>query len=441
MIHTIQSARSAGLALLLALAAAGCDTMFEVENPNQLVQEDLERAQAATALVNGAEATVARALGYLLVPLSLASDELTAIGTLDSGFELDLGFLANPANEFSNNAFPFVAEARFQSDEAIRLLEGFDADGLLADRGQLARAYLYGGIIYTAIADAFDDFVVSERTRAEPPLGEAQMVELYDHAADYLALGLGVAREAGRADLELALLAQRARTLHARGVWHSLNPAGATPERPLVADADAVADALAALARLPDPDWALRFGYGAATVGNQLGALVNVRQEFRVDDPYAVPTEDGNSVADIRLLDPVEGVPSPALRSAVEAFVAGGEYPPVTVVSARELRLIVAEAALAAGDFEEAARQLDAVRALDGLDPADGRVGLEALLRHERRVGLFLQGRRLADHYRFGVPDARWQASSDAGRRPGTFLPITEIERISNCHIAGTCGG
>ncbi|MBW3534361.1 MAG: hypothetical protein KY453_03950 [Gemmatimonadetes bacterium] len=440
MTHIDGSIRRAALAFALAAAAGGCDGIFDVENPNQLVQEDLERAQAASALVNGAEATVARALGYLLVPLSLAGDELTAIGTLDSGVELDAGFVANPVNEFSNNAFPFVAEARFQSDEAIRLLEGFDAAGTLPDRAELARAYLYGGVIYTAVADAFDDFVISDRTRAAPPLGEARMVELYDRAAEYLGRGLDVAREVGRADLEVALLAQRARALHARAVWTTLNPAGSTPARPLVADPGATADALAALSRLPEPDWALRFGYGAGTVGNQVGSLVNVRQEFRVDTAYAVPTMDGKRVAGVRLLDPVEGVPDAALDAVLDAFLAGGEYPSLTVVSARELRLIVAEAALAAGDDAEGARQLDAVRALDGRAPGGGRIDAAALLRHERRVGLFLQGRRLADLYRFGEVDPRWQATADT-RRPGTFLPITENERISNCHIVGTCGG
>jgi starch-binding outer membrane protein, SusD/RagB family len=68
-----------------------------------------------------------------------------------------------------------------------------------------------------------------------------------------------------------------------------------------------------------------------------------------------------------------------------------------------------------------------------------GTVAPGELLRHERRVNLFLQGRRLADHYRFAEPSERWQPASDAARAPGTLLPIAQIERLSNCHIVGTC--
>lgn len=441
--HPIQGRSGLGRTvtmLILALSIGACDGVFDVENPNQLVQQDIERAQAATALVNGAEATLARALGYLVLPVSIASDELTSIGTFDAGVELDGGFLANPANEYANNAFPYVAEARFQADEAIRLLEGFDQAGRLQQRRDLARAYLYGGVIYTYIADHFDDFVISNRTETAPPLGVDEIVTLYDRAVDDLTVGLVLARELGAADLQLTLLAQRARTRHARDLWGKLNPAGTVPAEPLVDESQTLVDALDALALLPAPDWRFELRYGVGTIGNQLGSQVNLRQEFRIDDSYVIPTADGKSVSDIKLEDPVEQEPDPALRAAIGRFVEGGEYPALTVVSARELHLIVAEVALASDDEPTAVDHLDAVRALEGRSPVAGRVPTDEVLRHERRVQLFLQGRRLADQYRFGVTGARWLGSSDAVVAPGTFLPITEIERISNCYIMGSCG-
>jgi hypothetical protein len=57
------------------------------------------------------------------------------------------------------------------------------------------------------------------------------------------------------------------------------------------------------------------------------------------------------------------------------------------------------------------------------------------LLIHERRVNLFLQGRRLNDMYRFGIQSSMWQASSSAVTNPGTFLPITKVELDANCHL------
>ncbi|MCZ6918506.1 MAG: hypothetical protein O7I93_17155, partial [Gemmatimonadetes bacterium] len=74
-----------------------------------------------------------------------------------------------------------------------------------------------------------------------------------------------------------------------------------------------------------------------------------------------------------------------------------------------------------------------------GMTPwVSGGAGMPAaqdLLIHERRVNLFLQGRRLNDMYRFGVQSSMWEASSPAATNPGTFLPITKIELDANCHL------
>lgn len=424
---------------LATLMAGGCDGIFEVENPNQLVEDDFSRPEAATALVNGAQASLARALSRLVLPLSIVSDELTSIGSLDFGRELDEGTLTNPSNDVTNSAFPFVAEARFMADEAIARLRTFEAEGRLASRSDLARAYLYGAIVYIYIADAYDDFVISDRREAAPPIGEHEMEGLYVRAIEYLDEGLAIARSTGAGELELSILAQRARARHARGVWRILDQAGAPAAQPLVADAAAVADAEAALELTGGADWKLQLGYSAGSVGSALGGQVNVRQEYRLGDEYIMPTADGKRAAGVRLLDPIEEAPDPALAAAVQEFVGAGEYPNLTIVSARELYLILAEAALAEDRREDAAALLNALRAFDDLQPWTGQISLGDLLRHERRVNLFLQGRRLADHYRFGIPDAAWHASSDAALAPGTFFPIAQVERLSNCHIAGGC--
>ena len=57
------------------------------------------------------------------------------------------------------------------------------------------------------------------------------------------------------------------------------------------------------------------------------------------------------------------------------------------------------------------------------------------MLIHERRVNLFMQGRRLNDMYRFGIQSSAWQSTRKAATNPGTFLPITKVELDANCHI------
>ncbi|HEX7118874.1 MAG TPA: RagB/SusD family nutrient uptake outer membrane protein [Longimicrobiales bacterium] len=435
--------RRAVALLLIAGAAAGCDAIFEVDNPNDLVQEDLEQPTSSTALVNGAEATVARGLNDVVLAISVPSDELTWRGTYDAGRELDAGFLSNPANEFSNaEAWSTFNEGRFMADEAVRLMEGWDAEGVLPDPSHLARAYLYSGIMYVAAADYWDSFVISNRREAAPPIPETEMWQLYDVAIERLGNGLAIARALEDAELEATILGMRARAHFSKAVWQKLNPGGSTPAEPLVDDAAAAADATAALA-LVEPDWKYQFTYGPTTISSQLGGWINSRQEFRVDTLYGVPNDAGSRITAVALLDPIDGVPDPALERVLTefgAFSATTElYPPFTVVSARELHLIAAEVALAGGNDADAALHINAVRTLDGLTEYSGQLPLLDLLIHERRVNLFLQGRRLADMYRFGITDTRWQPTSDAASNPGTFFPIADQEIKSNCYVSGTC--
>jgi len=71
---------------------------------------------------------------------------------------------------------------------------------------------------------------------------------------------------------------------------------------------------------------------------------------------------------------------------------------------------------------------------LDGLTAYSGQIPASDVLQHERRANLFLQYKRLQDHYRFGMPSSNWLAGSPAMTTPGTMLPITRIEILANCH-------
>lgn len=438
--HPVHALAARSLVAALMLATAGCGSVFDVENPNDLSQEALDVPTGAVAAVNGAEATLARGYSDILLATVIPTDELTWIGTYDAGNELDHGFLSNPANEFTDNeGVPTFNQGRFMSDEAIRLMETHDAEGALRDRNLLARSYLYGGIAYSVIPDWFNDFVISDRRTAAPPVGPENMATLYDQAVDYLTRGLSVAQGTGNRDLQAALLAVRARTQHAKAVWASLN--AGVPADPLVVNAAAVADARAALDIVAD-DWKYQFTYSASTISSQIGGWINSRQEFRVDTVYGVPNAPNTRITDVALLDPVDHVPDAALRAALVemgALATGTQlYPPQTVVSAAELRLIIAEAALANGDDVEFTNEVNAVRALNGKGAYSGQIPARDMLLHERRVNLFMQGRRLLDMYRFRVADPRWLPTSDAVMQPGTLFPVTDREIRANCHLNGT---
>jgi hypothetical protein len=427
--------RAAGLCGLVLLV--GCSGLLDVENPNQMVREDLNNPVAANAVANGAMSTVARGVSAVLLPISTVSDELKWVGSYDSGKDLEYGMLSNPLNEFTMTAFPLIAEGRWMADEAIRLLSEFDRQGKLPDRNDLARSYLYAAIAYLTIGDAFEDFVLSDGRQASPPVGKDKMVTVYDRAIEYLTQGLAIAEATKKADLKATLLAMRARARHGRGVWLKVHAAGGAS--PLVNDAGAVADATALLALGLEPDWRYRFQYSVNTVASTIGSWVNERREMRVGDAYVVPDATGKQVGSVTLKDPIDGVVDPALSKTITEFVKSRQYGPLTIVSAREMHLILAEAALAAADSAGAAQHLNRIRALDGLKAYTGQLPLGDLFRHTRRVNLFLQGRRLADHYRFHDPSPTWLGTSEAATTLRAFLPIADSERRSNCYIVGTC--
>ena len=96
---------------------------------------------------------------------------------------------------------------------------------------------------------------------------------------------------------------------------------------------------------------------------------------------------------------------------------------------------MLAESALASGDMEGFANHVNMIReGLDGLTAYSGQIPAMEMLQHERRVNLFMQYKRLQDHYRFGVPSSNWLPGSPAMTTPGTMLPITRIEILANCH-------
>lgn len=415
--------------LALALSLAGCD-ILEVNNPNSLVEEDLENPVAAGSIANGAEATLVEALGQLLGPYSTATDELTWIGTRDGWQQLDQGEVSPPLNEFTDASFLAVSQARWTADEAIRRLQEFQSNGTLQDKTDLVRSYFYGAVIYTSIADSYDNFVFSDREESAPAKGEQNMNKLYDTAIGYINSALDLTGS-GTGNWEARLLALRARTKFSRSVWNRLNPDVDT-NNPLVEDSEAAQDASDALALISQNDWRYQLEVTPETAENDMAFQVNDRLELRIGDAYIQPTPDGTRVDSVSLTDPIDEKPAPKLVSTVNEFVDANLYADYTLLSERELRLIIAEDALAGDDTGTFETQINQIRALDGLSDYTGQIPAIDMLEHSRRVNLFLQGRRLADLYRFGSSSPEWAPNRD---EPGTFFPITITEIRANPNI------
>lgn len=431
------------LALAALVAATGCKGLLDVENPNNIAEEALNNPQAADQQANGVLAATVRMLSGVMTPYATATDELDWIGSRDAWLDLEKGAISNYLNEFTDQAFPFVGEARYLGDVTVGRLEGFDAEGRLRNRESLARTYLYTGIVYASIADMWDDFAFSEKTNPAPAIGRANMGTLYDKAIGYLDKALAIAQTGTDTDFRYAILATRARVKHGKGVWSKITPEGRAPTDPLVNDAGAVADATAALALLPGSDDKFKLVSNVeAQPGINIWFEVNGRNETTVGKAYAAcsPAAAQAPRCQVALRDPISGTADPAVAKLVEEFTAygprSGEF---TLMSDRELRLILAEAALARTDLVTFTNEINAVRALDGLPPYAGQIAALQMLKHERMANLFMQLRRLVDLYRFGDRVAEWTTDPNfksAVNTLGLLFPIPNIERLANPCVA-----
>jgi hypothetical protein len=443
-----------------AVLLAGCSGLLDVKNPNNVVEDALTEPGAATAIANGAGATVTRALTAILSPYGAVTDELTYVGSRDAYGYADRGEVSDPFNEFADAAFPEMAEARWTSARAVERLKQFNTDATLVDKNDLAKALLYESIIFTSIGEMFDDFVIdANKTEAGPPVGEGNMATVFDSAVTQATEGLAVAGLTR--DNKIRLLMMRARAKHSKAIWAKLNGSGGAPAStpvasPLVSDAGADADAAAALTEIGvGVDYKFKLTPQTVTLGFPIvGNDLNNRLELRAGDfqagarpadctsnscdAWVDPNAAGNAIDSTTLKDPVTNAIDPVFRANIlECCIKGtqngqGDLVPLTIVSAREMLLIRAEHALATGNTAGFTTFINQLRALNaGLTPYSGTPAPQAMLIHSRFVNLYNQGKRLMDMHRFGIKARKWVAASEAYAK-ACFFPVMNIERSTH---------
>jgi len=436
-----RGAARAVVALTIATLFAGCH-ILDVSNPNNVNADALDNPAAAEAEVNGVVALTTEALNMSNVYLEAASDNIVWTGSLDGMHQINMGFVRNPFNEFSDDADFAINPARWTANATVKRLEGFQQSGELTDPTQLARANLFDALLYDHIANMYDDFVISsdERT-AGPPVGPANMVTLYDSAVAATTRGLAV--QGISSELQGQLYAIRARAQFDKSIWQLLNPSGSTPANGLVANSGAASDAASALALLGAPyRFQLTMDAGELGFGNcSFSSCMNSRHEIAFDSSVARFNYQKNT-ATIVLNDPITNAPDPVIGALVQEFATAKSRAPITVTSGRAMLLILAEDRLASNDTPGFTTYINQLRALDNLTPYSGQIAADSLLKYERRVNLYLQGRRLNDMYRFGQTSPHWTSESDAMKCPGSLFPISKTERSTNPNVTDqpACG-
>lgn len=434
--------RHGGMAAVVlgAIALSSCSVFStEVKNPNAVTEDAIATASAAAgSLVSGLYGAVNAAGNQIVGTSGAAADELHWVGSREYWNLLDGGDVGDPLNEYTDGMFPYVAQARWLANYVIPKLEEYDKSSSLRNRADLAQAYFLGATIYTMIGENYEDFVIgSDRTNNAAPVGEANMRVMFDSAIVYTGKGIAVATALNNQPLRARLLGMQARAKWSKAVWGTLRAPRGFPANPLINDAGANADAAAALAAFGSNTARYRFDVVTQNNGGYFstGGEMNSRLEIRAGNRYIVPTGAGtrpvDGAAGIALKDPVTGDTDPVTLANINECCRLSSTVNIgfTATSAKEMQLILAEAALATGNTTEFASRINAVRAADNLPAWTTTPSAREILIHERSVSLFLQARRLTDHYRFNVRADRWVATR--GLRP-CFFPISYNERQQN---------
>ena len=433
--------RSVASALALgAITLSSCQVFStEVKNPNAVTEDAIATASAAaSSLVNGLYGSVNAAGNQIVGTSGAASDELTWVGSREYWNLLDVGDVGDPLNEYTDGQFSYVAQARWMGDYMIPKLEGYDKSNSLRNRADLAQAYFLTATIYTMIGESYEDFIISsDRIANGAPVGQANMRVMFDSAVTFLNKGLTVAQAVNNVPLQARILGMRARAKFSKAVWTSLRAPRAFPSQPLINDAGASADALAALTAMGANTFRYRFDVvtqnngGYFSTGGEMNSRLEIRAGSRYINTIAAGTRPLDGVAGIKLVDPVTGTSDPATLANIDECCRLASTTNVgwTATSAKEMQLILAEAALATNNTTEFATRINAVRAVNGLPAWTNSPSAQEILVHERAVSMFLQGRRLTDHYRFQIRADRWVATR--GLKP-CFFPISYNERQQN---------
>ncbi|MAP71159.1 MAG: hypothetical protein CMF81_04720 [Candidatus Marinimicrobia bacterium] len=409
------------ISLLISFSMIGCS--LEVDNPNSLLESDLSDPSAAAAVANGAWNTVLNGIGNIMIANAVATDEVVWTGSRDAWRQLDKGGMTNVYNEFVDGAWPSISEGRWMADKAVSILEELGAD--LPDDQDLVMAYVTAAMVRVYVADMFDDFVYSDKTEAGNAIGAANMSQMYDEALTLL----GKADAKADAAWKVRVHGLKARTEHAKAVWGKNNPVN-TSAPYVSAGASTAANALALM---ETADWKWKMNFSSGTVSNQMSWQINGRLEMDLLDSPTHPEKGG----DPNKTDPVTGALDTRVLAEEVIFrsgIGGGtDYAPITIVSAREMHLIIAESKLAGGDNAGCLTELNKIRTIDGLGAYTSE-DAGAAYQHERYANLFIQGRRLPDMYRFGVTSVMWDAVEKSPA--GSFFPIPIREIRANPNIS-----
>lgn len=407
--------------LCAALALAGCDDLISVEAPSRVAADELDDPGNAALLVVSVAADFECAFGDYVIAGGLTGNELEVGTTLIVTKEYDKRDF-NPSSSLYNTGtcanvgtvgvYKPLSTARWQGENTLALLAGWsDAD--VPDRsGKMATVGIYSGFAQVMIGEA----MCSAAFDLGPELTPAQ---IFERAAGTFATALGSA--GGNAELQALANVGRARALGRLGQ---------------------LSEAATAAAAVPEG-----FVFNA-TFSNTPDRRRNAIWEGQVFIPYATVDPSYRNLSWDGVPDPrvdLIDTGGPAIDAETPLWVAR-QYDaadvPIPLATWEEAQLILAQAALAAGNLPGAVTIINDLHTRVGLPPtfaSSDANEVMAQLVQERQRQLFLQSHHFGDIKQFNIPltPEPGVPFKDGGGvyRDQVCFPIPDIETTNNPNI------
>lgn len=399
--------RGATALAILLLPLGGCDTLFDVEAPGRIADEDLDDVEAFPAMVAGMSADLNAAYDAMAnYTLPIASGELFHSGSYDITDVAKGIFLP----EDMNGEWGSMHQARWVAESGIERMRGVYSAEEFESSPLVARAYLYAGIANRLLGENVCSAVIDGT-------GEQPHTVHFERGLEQFTRAIEISQAAGVDSTVIAAYGGRASMKAWLGDW-----AGA------VQDAQQVPVGFV---------FSVLFNSGAGN-GNELYVETHDRLEFSViNTVFEAHPEDPRAPWDTLFnADGEIDTGANGLTPVYQQLKYISEDADVPAVKGTEMLVLRAEAALRnGGDIAAAYQLMNDARASYGMAPLTPASSIEeawADLHYERGATLWLEGRRLWDMRRWfaaGEGDPAYHPFLE-GR--DTCIPISETERLAN---------
>ncbi len=415
--------RASILTSFLLLLIGGCD--FDVTNPGPVQDDFLNDTDAFPAIVNGMGRTLADGMNFVAFHGAMVTRELFPTGgTGQFGISVKNGDgILDPSEQGA--PWNSTQQSRWAAEDGLRRFAEIMNSSDFASSEFVAEAYLWAGYSNRTLGENMCEAVIDN--------GSAQPRDVFlTRAEAHFTDAISTASSAGAPEIATAATAGRAAVRVQLGDW-----SGA------VADAASVPTSFEFVLDyhdIGDRDQYNRIAHASANDPYKTHSVWGT-----VYEGYYVDTDDPR----VAWMD--TGLPGDGGVEGIGAvpFFRQMKFPDkdadIRLSSGEEMRLIEAEAQLRSGAWEAAMTIINGLRALAGVDPWTATSLEEAwtVLKRERGIELWLEGRRLGDFYRWnadGTPGAldvlETVGAASYLKQQDLCFPIPDSERETNPNLS-----